>query len=236
MRINPDARQRPLDAFEQTDLIIVLIGLMVLGGIGYAGLLVAGERAHRAGCRSNLRRISQALLLYSADFHDSFPDCRSGKYAPANWPWDLSTNLSNDLEQRGVRRASWYCPANSAMNNDEHWEFWRTDAAKVRVVGYPLLLNGVRFVPFNLQCVKAKGDGRVAPDKKELVLDAVAATGGDYARIQGTYADRSSHLDGAVPAGGNISFEDGHLEWRDFAKMQRRFATPGPGGTVQWDF
>jgi prepilin-type N-terminal cleavage/methylation domain-containing protein len=37
-----------------------------------------------------------------------------------------------------------------------------------------------------------------------------------------TYNHLSAHLAGALPAGGNLGFKDGHVEWRDFHDMTLR--------------
>jgi len=51
----------------------------------------------------------------------------------------------------------------------------------------------------------------------------------------GTYIERSNHLLSKRPLGGNIAFEDTHVEWRKFSAMRHRFQT-GPHGEVTWDF
>ena len=43
--------------------------------------------------------------------------------------------------------------------------------------------------------------------------------------------DRTSHLSGEKPAGGNILFEDGHAAWRPFDKMKHQIVAQ-----VVWDF
>ena len=50
-------------------------------------------------------------------------------------------------------------------------------------------------------------------------------------------SDSSSHLvNDAKPAGGNIGFADGHVEWRPFSEMKVRYITYGnnPGGCPRW--
>ena len=59
-----------------------------------------------------------------------------------------------------------------------------------------------------------------------MVVDVIVRdTGtGSYSRISvgglpPTIIQRTSHLNGALPAGGNELFEDGHAEWRKFSIM-----------------
>jgi hypothetical protein len=56
-----------------------------------------------------------------------------------------------------------------------------------------------------------------------------------YTGIQGGYTKqhRTSHLNGALPAGGNEGMLDGHVEWRKFSQMYPRTA-PGSGSPVFW--
>ena len=37
----------------------------------------------------------------------------------------------------------------------------------------------------------------------------------------------TSHLNGNQPAGGNLLFIDGHVDWRPFKQMKRRYYVPG---------
>jgi hypothetical protein len=65
----------------------------------------------------------------------------------------------------------------------------------------------------------------------ELTADATGSQNGDYTRIKGLSMDRTSHLSGQNPAGGNILFEDGHAAWRPFSQMKHQIVAQ-----VVWDF
>jgi len=56
-----------------------------------------------------------------------------------------------------------------------------------------------------------------------------------YTGVQGGYMKqhRTSHLDGSLPAGGNVGTLDGHVEWRKFQQMYPRTAE-GSGSPVFW--
>ena len=68
------------------------------------------------------------------------------------------------------------------------------------------------------------------------MFDATASAAGDFTQIVGALSDRSNHVRGKRPLGGNILFLDQHVAWRDFNEMQRRFGSPGTAGTVSWYF
>jgi hypothetical protein len=172
----------------------------------------------------------------------SLPDCSSAnpEFAGGAWPWDISTNLVNELDRRGAGRASLCCPANPALNTLEHWEFWRFTHTSIRVisygmlfygqgqeprnypirvVGYVFLLNGCVEVPQELWWRNILGDGTKSAAQTELVIDGVGSQQGNFMHIQGVNVDRTSHVQGTRPVGGNIAFEDGHSEWRNFKQM-----------------
>lgn len=86
--------------------------------------------------------------------------------------------------------------------------------------------------------------GPFSPSQRELVADATLSTsdpaGGNnsnpdgyvtasrynynYTYVKGGFsvAHLSPHLKGKFPAGGNVGFKDGHVEWRKFENMSQR--------------
>src|SRR6185437_1914462 len=138
MRCNPGRKQslagaiRPLDVAAIACVVSVLAFLVVFGAARYQ------QGAWKARCRANLLQLGTSLQLYAKDNHDLLPDCSPAnpRFMGPQWPWDTNTNVVNELVKRGMARDKFYCPANSAMNNDQHWDFWKTDANPVRVIGY----------------------------------------------------------------------------------------------------
>lgn len=220
-------------------LIELLVTISIIGILAALLLPVLGkakERARRIQCLSNIRQIGTALQIYADQYHQHLPDCTTNNppFFGSWWPWDLNTNLVTELESVGARRNILYCPSNAAMNDDQHWNFWKYHPPDpIRVVGYVFLLKGGMMIPPNLQRTSALGDGGKALSDTELVVDAVASSDGDYTQIRGKVMDRTSHLERSRPAGGNIIFADGHAAWRQFANMQHRI--PVDVGVV-WDF
>ena len=111
-----------------------------------------------------------------------------------------------------------------------------------RVTGYFWMMDtpaGKTFLPqgkpkkqwvTTLACAKASST--------ELVTDATLSADPDpnhttFTQVKGglwnrwAIYDRTNHLiDADTPAGGNIVFVDGHLEWRPFDRMEARFWYP----------
>jgi hypothetical protein len=230
--------QKQAGAIRALDVAAILCVVSVLVFIAVLGTGRFKERMLRAHCRANLLQIGMALQLYAKDNHELLPDCTMANphFAGPQWPWDVHTNLANILETKGATRQSFYCPANPTMNDNRHWNFWKFNPGEMRVVGYGLLLKGYGQVPRNLWRESLTATNQAAPSNTELAFDATAGIGGDYKEIHGTWDDRSNHMRDKRPLGGNILFEDLHVDWRDFKDMKVRLKTRGVGGPVEWSF
>jgi hypothetical protein len=223
------------NGFNRLELMAVVAAVVVLAILLILGSAVMKEDSVPTRCRANLAQITKAFLLYAQDNHGLLPDCslRNRHFYGPSWPWDMNTNLVQDLMERGVARQALYCPANPGMNDPSHWDFPNVTSTPNRIVGYGFLLYGSREVPRAFWCRDVQGGDGQPPSRKELGMDATMSMNGDYTDVRGLLKDRTSHLKGNTPLGGNISFEDGHSEWRDFKDMQQRFST---GANVIWVF
>jgi prepilin-type N-terminal cleavage/methylation domain-containing protein/prepilin-type processing-associated H-X9-DG protein len=220
-------------AFTVIELLVVMAVITLLAALLIPALNSAFERARRIQCLSNIRQVGLAFQIYAQDTNDRLPDCTTNNPAfhGAYWPWDLHTNLVNELESYGAVRNILYCPSNPDMNDDRHWNFWRYDPNPIRVMGYVFLLDGITQVPPELGRKRMSGDGAETPSRTELALDALPSQNDNFLHIQGKWLDRSSHVRGTRPLGGNILFLDGHAGWRDFRNMAPRIQ-----GDAAWHF
>ena len=212
----------PKRAFTLIELLVVIAIIAILAALLLPALSAAKERSRRIQCANNLHQIGIALHLYAEDNRDLLPDCTTNnpQFFGSYWPWDLNTNVVNELITHGVSRPVLYCPSNPAMNDDAHWNFCDYNPGPIRVVGYVFLMNGCVQVPENLWRRNILGDNGKSAAQTELVIDAVGSQQGDFMHIEGANVDRTSHVHGNQPTGGNIAFEDGHSEWRNFNQMQ----------------
>lgn len=238
MKCHPNKSRRHLGAIRPLDVAAIVCVLAVLSVLLVALAGRVKRDAARTRCQANLLQIGTALQLYAQDNKGLLPDCSptNPRFTGAQWPWDISTNLTDVLATKGVQRATFYCPANPDMNDERHWNFWRNVPGAGRVIGYPMLLKGVVQMPEELARVSLAGGGQLPPASAELSFDATAGMNGDYTSIKGLWTDRSNHVKNKLPLGGNVLFLDQHVAWRDFNAMHQQFRTIGPGGWVQWSF
>ena len=227
MRISVSISRRAKTGFSLKELLVVVATLIVIALLAFMIFRSARERALRIQCGKNLALIGGALKSFSQTNGGSLPNCHrpDGEYWGGAWPWDINTNLVTELELQGVTRNAFYCPANPKMNDISHWEFWRFTSSRIRVISYGLLLYGKGQVPPEFWRKDLLGSGSAPPSQTEMAFDATVSMRGDFGRIVGTFTDRSNHMRGSQPRGGNILFEDQHVEWRDFSQMKHRFTT-----------
>ena len=234
--INPHilCHQPRRGGFTKVELLVTLGSVAIL--IALAALLTVHlrEKALRVRCQKNVQTLTTGLRSFASDHNGLFPDCttENPSFNGASWPWELSPNLTAALDQYGLTRSTYYCPANPTMNDDRHWNFAEVFHARSRVLGYVFLLNGTETVPAELARVNLKGDSAAhSPAASELTADVVASMGGNYSELRGFLKDRSNHMSGSQPRGGNIGFVDGHVEWRDYKDMKHRIVH-----VAVWDF
>jgi prepilin-type N-terminal cleavage/methylation domain-containing protein len=220
-------------AFTLIELLVVIAIIAILAAMLLPAFSRAKESARRVQCLNHMRQIGFAMHLYAEENRNLLPDCTANypRFSGSHWPWDLNTNVVTELEAHGAKREVLYCPSNSSMNDEKHWNFYAYYQYPIRVLGYVFLLNGCDDVPQDMWRRNILGDGNRMPSDTEYVLDAVGSQGGDYRHIEGLWLDRSSHISGSTPTGGNIAFEDGHAQWRNFKDMRHQTS-----GEVVWDF
>jgi prepilin-type N-terminal cleavage/methylation domain-containing protein/prepilin-type processing-associated H-X9-DG protein len=225
------------NGFTLIELLVVIAIIAILAAILLPVLGQAKERANRASCMSNLHQQGMAFVIYTGDDNGKFPDLR---YAPftanpptayGNWPWDISTNFTDVMTSDGCTRNVFYCPSYAEFNCSNTWYY----NATFRILDYVYLIPGAGMnaggtseQPY-WKTNSILIPGQPSPSSAEIVVDVVArdTTTGSFANISvGGLAtltppilQRTSHLRGNLPAGGNILFADGHVEWRRWNQM-----------------
>ncbi|HEU6448237.1 MAG TPA: prepilin-type N-terminal cleavage/methylation domain-containing protein [Verrucomicrobiae bacterium] len=235
--------RRRIRAFTLIELLVVIAIIAILAAILLPALAKAKEAGRKAACKSNLHQQGIAFQIYANDNDNLLPDLRVRPYTPnpptasGLWAWDMSTNLVDEIIRDGGSRNIFYCPSNPDFNCDDTWNFGVAGTSNdanggFRITGYVWLLpgggmnaGGAPESPYwktNTLAIP----GRPSPTEAELVLDVVVQDPGTFSYsklsvggLPSSVIQRTSHLNGSLPAGANILFVDGHAEWRPFKLM-----------------
>jgi len=256
----PD-RHSAKKAFTLIELLVVIAIIAILASLLLPALARAKEAGRRAACKSNLHQLGLSLLIYAQDNNNLLPDLRWAPFssknngdADGNWPWDVSTNFTDAMIANGASQNVFYCPSNPDYNSDYTWYFNITNNVPFRITGYVWLLPGSGQNMASGSFPEAPywktntigAPGLYSPSDAEVGVDEVirdSTHGKLWSHVYAGELDnpgalaagiiqRTSHLNGDLPAGGNDLFEDGHAEWRLFSVMYNNgFPTKHFGGS-----
>jgi hypothetical protein len=182
------------------------------------------------------------------------------------WLWDMSAATRDDLVQHyGMNSNACYCPSNPSHNLGVFWNcpgcggasvgYWML-VQRANADGTPITTGGWAAGPNNGSFFTYTGDPRYAfvydlinsadPTRtvQLMLCDAIlsdASSPPNYSvpsTIAGAGMNNSAHFDSRhVPMGSNLTFTDGHAEWKDFPQLKRRYAAGGtldPGKLFWW--
>jgi len=219
-------------AFTLIELLVVIAIIAILASLLLPALTRAKEKAKIAQCKSNQHQLSLATLMYADDNRDRLPDCQN----LGVWVWDVSAYAITNLQKYTVRQDMFYCPNEYYLYNSATPNAWQAFTGS-STPPYPYIVTGYIWLFPNSRADAAIPDFNVVTKSTtprtgynlastELITDATIflnslAGGRRYVNISaaGGTLVRTAHLNGNIPSGGNITFLDGHIEWRKLLQM-----------------
>jgi len=201
---------------------------------------------HQQGITMQLYSQDNNNLLPDLRYPPFVPVATTPPKASGFWVWDISTNFVDQMIANGGSRNTFYCPSNPDWNCDNTWNFGiygntnnagQDGSGGFRILGYVYLIPGAGM---NIGTTPPASNywktntvampGQPSPADAELVVDVIvqdegAGNLGNWAAVTTVgglpkgVVQRTSHLNGVTPAGGNDLFVDGHADWRNFRDM-----------------
>jgi prepilin-type processing-associated H-X9-DG protein len=224
------------EGFTLTELLVIVAVLAILITLRASAIASAKDQSRVAQCADNLKQFAMALQMFGAENNDKQPVSTGG-----NWAWDLSWSAGNSITPY-IPFQKLYCPGTAVrFTAQDNSNLWNTFAANLfHIPGYLTTFPGTAIIASNQNAtLTPQRTSLPAPSASQRVLVADATISGsstdnhagfvaganyNFTTIYGGYSvpHLSPHLNGLIPAGGNVAMLDGHVQWRKFLDMDQR--------------